>query len=90
MQGIWSYLLHRYTGSDDVVYGVIVSGRPEDLPGVEQRVGLYINTLPLYTKIKKDKSISKLAAGTSERTDLIPSASVHTATGNSEMVGSQR
>jgi amino acid adenylation domain-containing protein/non-ribosomal peptide synthase protein (TIGR01720 family) len=31
MQGVWSYLLHRYSGKEDVVYGVIVSGRPEGL-----------------------------------------------------------
>jgi hypothetical protein len=28
MQGVWSQLLHRYTGNENVVYGVIVSGRP--------------------------------------------------------------
>ncbi|MEH6309243.1 condensation domain-containing protein, partial [Olivibacter sp. CPCC 100613] len=41
MQGAWAYLLHRYTGRRDIVYGVTVSGRPEDLSGVEQRIGLY-------------------------------------------------
>ncbi|MBB5644623.1 non-ribosomal peptide synthetase [Pedobacter cryoconitis] len=51
MQGVWAYLLYRYTGRPDVVYGVTVSGRPEDLPGVERAVGMYINTLPLYTVI---------------------------------------
>lgn len=49
MQGVWALLLHRYTGSTNIVYGVTVSGRPEDLPGVEQRVGMYINTLPLHS-----------------------------------------
>jgi len=51
VQGVWSWLLHNYTGSSDVVYGVTVSGRPDDLPGVEQRVGMYINTLPLHSNI---------------------------------------
>ncbi|PSL45611.1 non-ribosomal peptide synthase protein (TIGR01720 family)/amino acid adenylation domain-containing protein [Chitinophaga niastensis] len=51
MQGVWAYLLYRYSGHKDVAYGITVSGRPEDLPGVEQRVGLYINTLPLYTVV---------------------------------------
>ena len=51
MQAVWSYLLHRYTGSPDVVYGVIVSGRPDDLAGVESRVGMYINTLPLHSHL---------------------------------------
>ncbi|MEO6231487.1 MAG: amino acid adenylation domain-containing protein [Ferruginibacter sp.] len=57
MQGVWSYLLHQYTGSDDIVYGVIVSGRPDDLPHVEQRIGMFINTLPLCSHFKKDQGI---------------------------------
>lgn len=58
MQGVWSYLLHQYTGNSDIVYGVIVSGRPDDLPGVEQRVGMYINTLPLHSRKKQDQAIA--------------------------------
>ncbi|QNK64693.1 non-ribosomal peptide synthase/polyketide synthase [Pedobacter sp. PAMC26386] len=57
MQGVWAYLLYRYTGRPDVVYGVTVSGRPEDLPGVERAVGMYINTLPLYTVIDSSAGI---------------------------------
>ncbi|MEO7533477.1 MAG: amino acid adenylation domain-containing protein, partial [Ferruginibacter sp.] len=57
MQGVWSCLLHNYTGTTDVVYGVTVSGRPDDLPGVEQAVGMYINTLPLRSEIKGAQKI---------------------------------
>ncbi|MBW8683316.1 non-ribosomal peptide synthetase [Chitinophaga rhizophila] len=57
MQGVWSYLLHQYTGSSDIVYGVVMSGRPEDLPGVETRVGMYINTLPLRSRLKEDQPV---------------------------------
>ena len=56
MQGVWALLLHHYTGSDDPVYGVVVSGRPDDLPGVERRIGLYINTLPLKAVFGNDKA----------------------------------
>ena len=59
MQGIWSYLLHCYTGKPDVLFGVIVSGRPDDLSNVERRVGMYINTLPLYMNIEKDNGIDE-------------------------------
>ncbi|HKH62399.1 MAG TPA: amino acid adenylation domain-containing protein, partial [Flavitalea sp.] len=54
MQGIWAFLLHRYTGNDHVVFGVIVSGRPDDLTAVEHRVGMYINTLPLHARFNGD------------------------------------
>ncbi|MBK8552375.1 MAG: amino acid adenylation domain-containing protein [Ignavibacteria bacterium] len=59
MQGVWSYCLHMYTGSKDVIFGVIVSGRPEDLPGVEQRVGLFINPLPLHSELIEDQKVTK-------------------------------
>jgi amino acid adenylation domain-containing protein len=47
VQGTWGVLLSRYSGSSDVVFGITVSGRPADLPGVESMVGLFINTVPL-------------------------------------------
>ncbi len=47
MQAAWALLLGRYTGGEDVVFGVTVSGRPAELPDVERTVGLFVNTLPL-------------------------------------------
>jgi len=58
MQGVWALLLHKYTGLQNIVYGVSVSGRPAGLADVEQRAGLYINTLPLHTRFEKDTEIS--------------------------------
>ncbi|WP_046755841.1 condensation domain-containing protein, partial [Kordia jejudonensis] len=57
VQGVWSYLLARYTGKKEVVFGVTVSGRPSDYENTEERVGLYINTLPLHAKIDWQQSI---------------------------------
>jgi non-ribosomal peptide synthetase component F len=33
-----------------VVFGAVVSGRPADLPGVEDMIGLFINTIPVRVK----------------------------------------
>lgn len=55
LQGVWAYLLAKYSGKTDVVYGVTVSGRPVDLPGAEQRVGLYINTLPFRATLQEEQ-----------------------------------
>ena len=46
-QGAWSLLLSRYSGKDDVVFGSTVSGRPAELNGVEEMIGIFINTLPV-------------------------------------------
>lgn len=47
IQGAWGYLLHRYSGSDNVVFGTVVSGRPAELANVETTVGLFIRTIPI-------------------------------------------
>ncbi|GHO57926.1 non-ribosomal peptide synthetase/type I polyketide synthase [Ktedonobacter robiniae] len=49
-QGIWALLLSCYSGEEDVLFGVTVSGRPPELAGVENMVGLCINTLPLRVR----------------------------------------
>ncbi|MGI0116165.1 amino acid adenylation domain-containing protein [Zooshikella sp. RANM57] len=46
-QGAWGILLSRYCGNRDVVFGVTRSGRPETIEGVEEMVGLFINSVPL-------------------------------------------
>jgi hypothetical protein len=51
LQGAWAILLSHYSGEKDIVFGVTVSGRPASLSGVENMVGLFINTLPLRVQI---------------------------------------
>ncbi|MGE1154572.1 non-ribosomal peptide synthase/polyketide synthase [Pseudomonas kitaguniensis] len=50
-QGVWSLLLSRYSGQRDVVFGVTVAGRPAELTGVGEMIGLFINTLPLRVSV---------------------------------------
>ncbi|SIR91538.1 non-ribosomal peptide synthetase [Pseudomonas putida] len=47
LQAAWALLLQRYTGQASVCFGATVSGRPAELAGIEQQIGLFINTLPL-------------------------------------------
>ncbi|WP_404483121.1 non-ribosomal peptide synthase/polyketide synthase [Pseudomonas sp. HT11] len=49
LQGAWSLLLQRYSGQACVVFGATVAGRSAPLPGIEQQLGLFINTLPLIS-----------------------------------------
>ncbi|MFP2913282.1 condensation domain-containing protein, partial [Pyxidicoccus sp. 3LFB2] len=51
VQAAWALLLGRYSGRDDVLFGVTVSGRPSDLPGVEEMVGLFINAIPARVRL---------------------------------------
>jgi non-ribosomal peptide synthetase component F len=43
----WGILLQRYCSSEDVVFGTTVSGRTDGIKGIEDMVGLFINTIPL-------------------------------------------
>ncbi|MBL1100667.1 non-ribosomal peptide synthetase [Streptomyces coffeae] len=51
VQGAWALLLARYSGTDDVVFGTTVSGRPASLAGVESMVGVFINTVPTRVRV---------------------------------------
>ena len=51
LQGLWAVLLARLSNRNDVVFGITVSGRPPELAGIEQMVGLFINTVPLRVRL---------------------------------------
>ncbi|MGG4266742.1 amino acid adenylation domain-containing protein [Peribacillus simplex] len=42
----WGLVLQRYNDSDEAVFGLTVSGRPEELFGMDRMIGLFINTIP--------------------------------------------
>ncbi len=51
IQGAWAILLKRYTRETDIVFGVVRDFRPSVSEAMDNRVGLFINTLPVRTKI---------------------------------------
>ncbi|PFD72567.1 non-ribosomal peptide synthetase [Bacillus cereus] len=57
VQGAWAYLMSRYSGDSDVVFGVTSAGRPTDLMGAENMVGLFINTLPTRIRLTDNTSV---------------------------------
>ncbi|HEV2705168.1 MAG TPA: condensation domain-containing protein [Pyrinomonadaceae bacterium] len=58
MQGAWALLLSRFSGRDDVLFGATVSGRPAELSGVENIIGLFINVLPVRVRVPPDATLS--------------------------------
>ncbi|MEU6088790.1 amino acid adenylation domain-containing protein [Streptomyces sp. NPDC047085] len=67
VQGAWAVLLGQLTGSQDVVFGATVSGRPPAVPDVESMVGLFINTLPVRVRIAPGETFAELLAGLQAR-----------------------
>ncbi|WP_028595413.1 condensation domain-containing protein, partial [Paenibacillus assamensis] len=54
VQCIWGVLLQKYNGTADAVFGAVVSGRPSSIAGIENMVGLFINTIPVRIKAEGD------------------------------------
>ncbi|WP_327334130.1 non-ribosomal peptide synthetase [Streptomyces anulatus] len=57
VHGSWGLLLSVLTGSEDVVFGTVVSGRPPETPGVERMVGMLINSLPVRVRLHGGDSL---------------------------------
>ncbi|HEU5475883.1 MAG TPA: amino acid adenylation domain-containing protein [Actinophytocola sp.] len=51
VQVAWAVVLGTLTGRTDVVFGTTVSGRPPEVPGVADMVGLLINTVPVRVRL---------------------------------------
>ncbi|WP_081706131.1 non-ribosomal peptide synthetase [Nocardia sp. CNY236] len=60
VQAAWALLLGILTGRTDVVFGATVSGRPPELAGVEDMVGLFINTLPVRVRLDPAETVADL------------------------------
>jgi hypothetical protein len=58
VQGAWVLLLSSLSRREDVVFGVVVSGRSAQVPEVESIVGLFINTLPARATITADVEVA--------------------------------
>ncbi|MGA4846193.1 amino acid adenylation domain-containing protein [Streptomyces sp. G5(2025)] len=72
IQGAWGLVLSHLMGRDDVVFGVTVSGRPPELPGIDTMVGLFMNTLPLRVRLRPAEPLTAfLRRVQSEQTRLI-------------------
>ncbi len=61
LQTIWGILLGRYNNKQDVVFGVVVSGRPSQIEGIESMVGLFINTIPIRIRFEEEMKFNSLS-----------------------------
>lgn len=60
LQAAWSILLSRYQRTNDVIFGTIVSGRPAEISGMENMVGLFINVVPTRVRLSEDSSFAQV------------------------------
>ncbi|WP_144635198.1 non-ribosomal peptide synthetase [Bordetella genomosp. 13] len=50
-QAAWALILARLGGTDEVTIGVTSAGRPLELEGIQETIGLFINSIPLRLRM---------------------------------------
>ena len=75
VQTIWAVFLGKLCGLDDVIFGTTVSGRPPDLDGAGEMVGLFINTVPVRVHLDMTEGLDRLTQRV--LTDMIGSEAYH-------------
>ncbi|ERM15997.1 non-ribosomal peptide synthetase [Brevibacillus laterosporus] len=59
-EAIWGLVLQRYNNVDDVVFGSVVSGRNAEVAGINQMIGLFINTVPVRIRTDRVETFGQL------------------------------
>ncbi|TGD36260.1 condensation domain-containing protein, partial [Brevibacterium aurantiacum] len=67
VQAAWGVFLNTLTGQETVVFGTTVSGRPAEIDGIEDTVGLFINTIPTPITLAPDVTLEQLLSGLQEQ-----------------------
>ncbi|MDH0141316.1 non-ribosomal peptide synthetase [Aquipseudomonas alcaligenes] len=57
VQAAWALLLARLTGKHSLCFGATVAGRPTELAGSEQMLGLFINSLPVAVQLPAEQPL---------------------------------
>ncbi len=53
----WGFLLGAYNAQDSATYGKVFSGRNIDLDGIEDAIGLFINTVPAVSRWERNNRV---------------------------------
>ena len=69
----WALVVSRMTSSDDVVFGVTVSGRNAPVSGIEEMAAPTFATVPLRVKLRRHESVSNyLQSVQGQAVEMIP------------------
>ncbi|MBT2380628.1 amino acid adenylation domain-containing protein [Streptomyces sp. ISL-111] len=60
VQAAWGLVLSRLTDRRDVTFGMTLAGRSPEIPGVHTMVGLFLNTVPVRVRIRREDSLRTL------------------------------
>jgi len=57
MQMIWAMCLQTYAHREDILFGTPVAGRSAPINGIEQQIGLFLNTIPVRVQLQMQQNL---------------------------------
>ena len=57
---VWGILAGKLNNTDDIMFGTTASGRNNPIKGIENMVGLFINTTPLRVQVSEQETLIQL------------------------------
>ncbi|MFK4071529.1 amino acid adenylation domain-containing protein [Streptomyces sp. NPDC029674] len=71
VQTAWALVVGQLAGRQDVVFGASVAGRPADLPGMENMLGLFINTVPVRVRFDPATTVTDVLTDVQARQSVL-------------------
>ncbi|KAL4904006.1 hypothetical protein BDW74DRAFT_185731 [Aspergillus multicolor] len=62
LRAAWAILLSHYTGTQDIVFGAINSGRTADVAGVSRMTGPTINLVPIVLRVDSQQTVASFVS----------------------------
>ena len=59
-QAAWALVLRCYTGSSNVSFSYTASGRQKRIKGLQDAVGLFVNTLPCHVQLDQSTTVAEV------------------------------
>ncbi|MGS2811124.1 amino acid adenylation domain-containing protein [Nocardia sp. MW-W600-9] len=59
-QAAWGLVVAGTTGRDDIVFGATVSGRPPQIDGVGDMIGLFVDAVPVRVRLDRTATVTDL------------------------------
>jgi amino acid adenylation domain-containing protein/non-ribosomal peptide synthase protein (TIGR01720 family) len=66
-QTLWGIVLQKFNKRDDVVFGATVHGRSTEVEGIENMVGLFVNTVPVRIRTGDARTFLQLLTRVQEK-----------------------
>jgi non-ribosomal peptide synthetase component F len=73
LRAAWALVLAKFSDTNDICFGVTVSGRQAHIPGLDEMMGTTIASVPVRIKIASDVSVAEfLLAVQNQASEMVP------------------